>query len=90
MVLSDISNSLKFNWNTMTNISHSTSITKTSVTFSSAFSTKVFGVVLSNPPTTNHYGHQSNLTKSGFELHTSRISGGTALDFDYYSFAYGY
>ena len=73
----------------MLNRDHSTSITKTQVAFASSFSSKVYALTLSNPPTIQHYGQASNITKTGFELWTSRASGATAMQFDYYSIVIG-
>lgn len=84
-----LSNNWKINWNQMLNIDHSTNITVTQVAFASSFSSKVYALTLSNPPTAHHYGQASNITKTGFELWTSRPSGATALQFDYYSIVIG-
>lgn len=68
---------------------HSTSITTTQVAFASSFSSKVYALTLSNPPTIQHYGKASNITKTGFQLLTARASGATAQQFDYYSIVIG-
>lgn len=74
----------------MTNISHSTNITITSVTFKLSFPTGIFGIVLSNPPNAVNYGNTTDHTKAGFTLRTARTSGATALNWNYYSLAFGY
>lgn len=73
----------------MTSIAHSTSITSTSVTFKVAFPNAIYGIVLSNSPSINHYGHTVNHTKSGFTLQTSRTSSSSATNWNYYSLAIG-
>lgn len=89
LCLLDISNNVKFNWN-KANVAHSKDITSTPITFSSSFSNSCFGIILSNSPSVNHYGHTINHTKTGYTLQTSRTSTGSVTNWDYYSFATGY